>query len=179
MTRIGLISVHTCPLAALGGKETGGMNVYVREVARHLGRLGLEVDVFTRSQTPGIPPVVPLGPGARVVHIEAGPQRPVLKLSSARSEKSICGKVALKAIAPGLLHKTEAGAVRLGLGGASVVQQAAVEMAARLAAEGSPPTGYLVQRMVPPGAETGFPRPRPLSLKASRKPPTTGMRQAS
>jgi len=53
------------------------MNVYVREVARHLGRLGLEVDVFTRSQTPGVPTVVPLGPGARVVHIEAGPQRPV------------------------------------------------------------------------------------------------------
>src|SRR2546425_11168060 len=76
-TRIGLISVHTCPLATLGGKETGGMNVYVREVARHLGRLGLEVDVFTRSQTPGVPTVVPLGPGARVVHIEAGPQRPV------------------------------------------------------------------------------------------------------
>jgi len=76
-TRIGLISVHTCPLAALGGKETGGMNVYVREVARHLGRLGLEVDVFTRSQTPGVPEVVPLGPGARVVHVEAGPQRPM------------------------------------------------------------------------------------------------------
>jgi D-inositol-3-phosphate glycosyltransferase len=75
--RIGLISVHTCPLAALGGKETGGMNVYVREVARHLGRLGLDVDVFTRRQTPGVPTVVPLGPGARVVHIEAGPQRPV------------------------------------------------------------------------------------------------------
>jgi D-inositol-3-phosphate glycosyltransferase len=75
--RIGLISVHTCPLATLGGKETGGMNVYVREVARHLGRLGLDVDVFTRSQTPGVPEVVPLGPGARVVHIEAGPQRPM------------------------------------------------------------------------------------------------------
>jgi D-inositol-3-phosphate glycosyltransferase len=75
--RLGLISVHTCPLAALGGKETGGMNVYVREVARHLGRLGLDIDVFTRSQTPGVPEVVPLGPGARVVHIEAGPQRPM------------------------------------------------------------------------------------------------------
>ena len=53
------------------------MNVYIREVARHLGRLGLAVDVFTRSQTPGVPMVVPLGPGARVVHVEAGPQRPV------------------------------------------------------------------------------------------------------
>ena len=77
MKRIGVISVHTCPLAVLGGKETGGMNVYVREVARHLGRLGLEVDVFTRRQTPGVPEVVPLGPGARVVHIDAGPRRPV------------------------------------------------------------------------------------------------------
>ena len=53
------------------------MNVYVREVARHLGRLGLEVDVFTRKQTPGVPTIVPLGWGARVVHIDAGPQRPV------------------------------------------------------------------------------------------------------
>jgi D-inositol-3-phosphate glycosyltransferase len=53
------------------------MNVYVREVARHLGRLGLEVDVFTRSQTAGVPEVVALGPGARVVHVEAGPQRPM------------------------------------------------------------------------------------------------------
>jgi len=77
MKRIGVISVHTCPLAALGGKETGGMNVYVREVARHLGRLGLAVDVFTRKQTPGVPAVVPLGWGARVIHIDAGPQRPV------------------------------------------------------------------------------------------------------
>src|SRR5262245_47432866 len=75
MKRIGLISVHTCPLAALGGKETGGMNVYVRETARHLGRLGIQVDVFTRSQDPSVPKVVALGEGAQVIHVEAGPQR--------------------------------------------------------------------------------------------------------
>ena len=75
MKRLGLVSVHTCPLAALGGKETGGMNVYVRETARHLGRLGLPVDVFTRSQDPSVPKVVALGEGARVIHVEAGPQR--------------------------------------------------------------------------------------------------------
>src|SRR5215471_12669097 len=68
-SRIAVLSVHTCPLAALGGKETGGMNVYVREVARALGRLGLEIDVFTRSQDPAIPEVVRLGPGARVIHV--------------------------------------------------------------------------------------------------------------
>jgi D-inositol-3-phosphate glycosyltransferase len=77
MTRVALVSVHTCPLAALGGKETGGMNVYVREVARELSRLGVAVDVFTRSQDPGIARVVPLAEGARVVHLEAGPRRPL------------------------------------------------------------------------------------------------------
>lgn len=79
MTRIALLSVHTCPLAALGGKETGGMNVYVRELARELGRLGFAVDVFTRSQNSAIPRVVPLGENARVVHIEAGPPAPIPK----------------------------------------------------------------------------------------------------
>ena len=49
---VAMLSVHTCPLAALGGKETGGMNVYVRQVACELGRMGVHVDVFTRSQNP-------------------------------------------------------------------------------------------------------------------------------
>lgn len=75
--RVAMLSVHTCPLAALGGKETGGMNVYVREVSRALGRMGLEVDVYTRSQNPAIPRVVPLGEGARVVHVAAGPEAPL------------------------------------------------------------------------------------------------------
>jgi D-inositol-3-phosphate glycosyltransferase len=77
VSRVALLSVHTCPLAALGGKETGGMNVYVRELARELGRVGFEVDVFTRSQDAAIPEVVPLGIGARVVHVPAGPARPL------------------------------------------------------------------------------------------------------
>jgi D-inositol-3-phosphate glycosyltransferase len=77
MSRVAVLSVHTCPLAALGGKETGGMNVYVREVGRELGRLGHQVDVFTRSQDPAIPEVVPLGPGARVIHVPAGPAGPI------------------------------------------------------------------------------------------------------
>ena len=48
--RVAMLSVHTCPLAALGGKETGGMNGYVRELARELSRMGVAADVFTRSQ---------------------------------------------------------------------------------------------------------------------------------
>ncbi len=63
--RVAVLSVHTCPLAALGAKETGGMNVYVRETARELGRMGVAVDVFTRSQNPSIPRVAELGNGGR------------------------------------------------------------------------------------------------------------------
>ncbi|MGB9592983.1 MAG: glycosyltransferase family 1 protein, partial [Anaerolineae bacterium] len=50
--RVATISVHTSPLATLGGKEAGGMNVYVRDLARELGTRGMAVDVFTRQQSP-------------------------------------------------------------------------------------------------------------------------------
>ncbi len=76
MSKIAMLSVHTCPLATLGGKETGGMNVYVRELARELGRRGQQVDVFTRAQDPNIAPVRQLGPNARVIHLKAGPVAP-------------------------------------------------------------------------------------------------------
>lgn len=77
MIRIAMISYHTCPLATLGGKDTGGMNVYVRDLTRELGRLGIHVDVFTRSQDEHVPHVLhDLGHGNRVVHIPAGPEKP-------------------------------------------------------------------------------------------------------
>jgi D-inositol-3-phosphate glycosyltransferase len=72
---IAMISYHTCPLAVLGGKNTGGMNVYVRELTRFLGRIGVHVDVFTRSMDEHIPQVShDLGYFNRVVHIPAGPE---------------------------------------------------------------------------------------------------------
>src|SRR2546422_530529 len=74
-----MLSVHTCPLAALGGKETGGMNVYVREVSRELGRMGVAVDVFTRSQNASIPRVVQVGERARVIHLPAGDEAPMAR----------------------------------------------------------------------------------------------------
>ena len=49
--RIAMLSVHTCPLATLGGKDTGGMNVYVRELARELGRRGGAVDALAAGFT--------------------------------------------------------------------------------------------------------------------------------
>ncbi len=76
--RVAMLSYHTCPLAALGGKDTGGMNVYVRELTRSLGKAGIRVDVFTRSQDEHVPHVIhDLGNGNRVIHIPAGPEIPL------------------------------------------------------------------------------------------------------
>jgi D-inositol-3-phosphate glycosyltransferase len=77
--RVAMLSVHTCPLAALGGKETGGMNVYVRELARELSRMRVTADIFTRSQNPSIARVVRVADGVRVVHLAAGPQAPMAR----------------------------------------------------------------------------------------------------
>jgi D-inositol-3-phosphate glycosyltransferase len=78
--RIAVLSYHTCPLATLGGKDTGGMNVYVRDLTRELGRRGVGVDVFTRSQDEHVPHVLhELGFGNRIVHIPAGPEHPLEK----------------------------------------------------------------------------------------------------
>jgi D-inositol-3-phosphate glycosyltransferase len=78
--KIAMLSYHTCPLATLGGKDTGGMNVYVRDLTRMLGVLGVHVDVFTRSQSEHVPHVLhDLGYGNRVVHIKAGKEVPLPK----------------------------------------------------------------------------------------------------
>lgn len=79
-----MLSVHTCPLATLGGKKNGGMNVYVRELSSELGRRGIVVDVFTRSQDPCVPHInnTDLGDCARVIHIPAGPESPLSTLEN-------------------------------------------------------------------------------------------------
>lgn len=62
----------------------------------------------------------------------------------------------IKAIAPGLVHKTEARAVLLGLPDAAAVEAAAAELAGRLGRAGAPPEGFLVQEQVASGVETIF-----------------------
>ncbi len=76
--RIAMLSVHTCPLATLGGKKAGGMNVYVRDLSRELSRRGIIVDVFTRSEDPCVPHISnALAERARVFHVPAGPETPL------------------------------------------------------------------------------------------------------
>ncbi len=71
-----LLAIHTSPLARLGGKEAGGMNVYVRELAAQFGARGIPLDIFTRYQDATQPPVIALHPGVRLCHIAAGPRAP-------------------------------------------------------------------------------------------------------
>ena len=76
--RIALLSVHTSPLAPMGGAKTGGMNVYIRELSRELGRQGLSVDIFTRRSSNMEPAVdASIGENVRVIYPEAGPLQPL------------------------------------------------------------------------------------------------------
>lgn len=101
--RVAMLSVHTCPLAMLGGKKTGGMNVYVRDLSRELGRMGIYVDVFTRSQDDCVPMVNhDLGERARVIHIPAGPQAPIPVAEVGRYLDEFADGVAQFAAAQGL-----------------------------------------------------------------------------
>ncbi len=92
--RVAMISVHTCPLATLGGKETGGMNVYVRDLSRELGRRGIAVDCFTRSQNPNVRRIShALAPHGRVIHLPAGPEAPYDKNEIIRHLPQFVGNV--------------------------------------------------------------------------------------
>src|SRR5215211_8341404 len=79
LRRAAQISVHTSPLAALGGTDAGGMNVYIRELACHLAEQGLPVDIFTRRTDPDTPEVREFCPGVNVIAITAGPPEPISK----------------------------------------------------------------------------------------------------
>lgn len=70
--RIALISEHATPIGIFGGVDSGGQNVYVGQVAKHLANLGYAVDVFTRRDRPDLPEVVEWHNGVRVIHINAG-----------------------------------------------------------------------------------------------------------
>jgi D-inositol-3-phosphate glycosyltransferase len=79
LRRVAMLSVHSSPLATLGGQVTGGMNVYVRELSRQLSQHGIAVDVYTRRQDLDLPEVLEFDRQARVIHLNAGPPAPYSK----------------------------------------------------------------------------------------------------
>ncbi len=77
---VAMPSIHTSPLDMPGRtRDTGGMNVYTRELARELGQNQVTVDIFTRWTNEHQPRIVRLSPQVRVIHIKAGPLAPIDK----------------------------------------------------------------------------------------------------
>jgi glycosyltransferase involved in cell wall biosynthesis len=77
--RLDLVSEHASPLAAIGGVDAGGQNVHVAALAAGLALRGHEVTVHTRRDGPESPARVMTDDGYEVVHVPAGPPRPVPK----------------------------------------------------------------------------------------------------
>ncbi|MEX1329468.1 MAG: glycosyltransferase [Desulfobacterales bacterium] len=67
--RIAMLSIHSNPIGELGTNDTGGMSVYIRELARELGKRGHRIDVFTRLQNGRHQPVVDLFENVRLIHL--------------------------------------------------------------------------------------------------------------
>ena len=79
LRRVAMISMHTSPLATLGGKDAGGMNVYVRDLAIHISKAGVPIDIFTRKTDPERPAIQEIAPGARIINLDVGPAAPMDK----------------------------------------------------------------------------------------------------
>ncbi|MFN8663370.1 MAG: glycosyltransferase [Thermomicrobiales bacterium] len=72
--RVAMISEHASPLALLGGVDSGGQNVYVDAVSRHLGDHGYAADVFTVWNDREQPEVTELTDTVRVINIAVSDQ---------------------------------------------------------------------------------------------------------
>lgn len=79
--KIAMLSAHSCPMGKLGARDTGGLSVYVLEVARELGKNGHLVDVYTRVHDPRDKQIVELGRNARLIHLKAGGDEEIHKLA--------------------------------------------------------------------------------------------------
>ena len=67
-----MLGIHSCPLGKVGGENTGGMSVYIRELAHELGRRGHLVDVYTRIHEPAHDEIAEIGQNVRLIHLKAG-----------------------------------------------------------------------------------------------------------
>jgi D-inositol-3-phosphate glycosyltransferase len=76
-----MLSAHSCPVGKLGTKDTGGMSVYIREIACELGKQGHLVDIYTRVHDPRDRQTYELGQNARLIHLRAGEDEEIHKLA--------------------------------------------------------------------------------------------------
>jgi D-inositol-3-phosphate glycosyltransferase len=70
--KIAFISYWSCPLERLGVLASGGMNVYVLNLAIELGKKGHKVDIFTRTHGKSHQTAVSVGKNVRIIHLPSG-----------------------------------------------------------------------------------------------------------
>jgi len=73
--KVAMISMHASPVAELGGYKSGGMNLYVKEIALRLSKLGVKVDIYTRNDRDNSVEILELGPNVRLIYVNAGPKK--------------------------------------------------------------------------------------------------------
>jgi D-inositol-3-phosphate glycosyltransferase len=78
--KIAMLSAHSCPVGDLGARDTGGMSVYIRELARELGKQGHKVDIYTRVHDPDDPRIETLVERVRLIHLRAGKEAKIQKM---------------------------------------------------------------------------------------------------
>ena len=79
--KIAMLSIHSSPIGDLGTQDTGGMSVYVREIAKELGKKGHYIDIFTQQNTGGHEPVIHLNDNVRLIRLSGGTDRNIPKSS--------------------------------------------------------------------------------------------------
>jgi D-inositol-3-phosphate glycosyltransferase len=73
MCNIAVVSVHTSPLSRPGTRDSGGMNVYIRQLSHEMGRRAHTMDIFTRRTDAQTPQVTVIDERTRVIQVQAGP----------------------------------------------------------------------------------------------------------
>lgn len=79
--QIAMFSIHSSPIGELGTKNTGGMSVYIRELARQLGARGHCIDIYTRLNGSKRNQIIDLDDNVRLIHLSAGNNGYVHKLA--------------------------------------------------------------------------------------------------
>ena len=90
--KIAMISYHSCPAGKLGGKDTGGMNVYIRELSQELAKRGHLIDIFTRTHQPEHKQIINFNNNIRLIHLETGIKEEIPKIAFYSClQEFICG----------------------------------------------------------------------------------------
>lgn len=89
---IAMLSIHSCPLGQLGGRDTGGMNVYIRELAGELGRRGHSVDIYTKRHSVHHEQIMNIGERVRLIHLDTEAEEDTPKVAIYASlQNMLCG----------------------------------------------------------------------------------------